>query len=243
MTIKEGNELLEFLNECDSSVGIYPIEKLDKDTITAIEQDFNLSIIDYKENYFIFEDGSQGYVVYHKPNLFNKWQETIFTHEEYERLQYKNKEESEIYHNGLDVCRINFYMNTDTFKNVLKFMRDNNMYTFDDSKTISFQVREGNNCIPYVPTKFIPVIENALNLELSTDFHRHFIGKNDIIYLKEKQKIELEYWNMFTNDTVIKGTVIHTDDKCVHVRPYRSKTKYYIIEIGSECSIKTIEKF
>ncbi|MCL1696293.1 hypothetical protein [Lysinibacillus sp. BPa_S21] len=234
------NELLEFLNEYDASVGIYSIEKIDTEVASEIEESFNLDIIDYQENYFIFKDKTD-YNVYHKI-IDGTWKERIFTQKEYERLQYKNSEETEIYHNGINVCRINFFMDNENFKKALQFMRNNNMYTFDDSKILDFSIREGNNCLPYVPVKFVSEIEKHLNIKIKTDFDRHFLGLNELKELNVGQKVEITMYNVF-GDSVVKGTVIQTNDDSVHVRPYRSKSKYYELNICSECTVKPIESF
>lgn len=234
------NELLEFLNEHDGSVGIYAVTKIDSEVVSEIEEAFNLKVIEYQENYFIYKDETD-YNVYHR--IFDgTWNERIFTQKEYDRLQYKNNEETDIYNNGLDVCRINFYMDNENFKKAMQFMIDNNMYTFDDSNILDFSIRQGNNCLPYVPEKFVSEIEKHLNMEIKTDLFRHFLGKNEIKKFIVGQKVEIIIYNVF-GDSTVKGTVIQTNDDNIHVRPYRSKNKYYEIKVGSECTVNLIDKF
>ena len=234
------NELLEFLNEHDGSVGIYSVTKIDNEIISEIEENFNLQVIDYKENYFIYKDESN-YNVYHR--IFDgTWNELIFTQKEYDSLLYKNSEEIDIYNNGLDVCRINFYMDSENFNNAIQFMRDNNMYTFDDSNILDFSIRQGNNCLPYVPIKFVSEIENYLNMKIKKDLFRHFLGKKEIEKFIVGQKVEIIIYNTF-GDTTVKGTVTQTYNNKIHVRPYKSKNKYYELKVLSECSINVIDSF
>lgn len=237
------NELLEFLNEHDSSVGIYSIEKIDNDVKSEIEEAFNVEVIDFQENYFIFLDDENVYNVYHKNEFANKWNERTFTQEEYGLLQLQNKLKEDIYNNGITTNRINFYMDTVKFNEVVRFMKENNMYTLDaESYVPNFRVYTGNNCIPHVPVQFLSEIEKFVGEPLIVDLEHRRIGRNDIDKLNVNDKVIITTYGVFGNSE-IKGTVIHKEDNSIHVRPYRSKSKYYDIKVLSLCDIKIIANF
>lgn len=243
MTITLNNDLLQFLNEHDTSVGMHSIEKLDSEVISEIEESFNLKTIDYKENYFIFLDDENIYNVYHLNQFTNKWNERTFIQKEYDLLQLQNKEIEEIYYNGITTKRLNFYMDDGQFKIVVDFMKENNMYTLDtESNTPQFRIYTGNNCIPHVPVKFIPIIEKFLGHDLNVDMEYKRIGNKVIDTLNINNKVLLTMYGVFGN-TEIKGTVIRKEKDSVHIRPYRSKNKYYNIKTLSLCDIKVISSF
>ena len=178
------------------------------------------------------------------------WYEDVLKNKSYEELTEiynRSKLTDEIMQdmisNGVTTYRINYRSDREQQKELIAYMKQNNMYCIYDGR-IDWNIHVGNYCIVGIPEQFIKELKNKYpDFIYSVDLKKTTLSKKDIEGLKEGDKVKILAENMLGGLSQSQGTIYKISDYEIVVKAYRSKTKGYRLTIGKPGSIEKILKF